>query len=895
MEASGLHSNTSDEENYGMAAVHAEKNSLHTSATSVTRNDIQESELRDNDLSVEPEILSALGKYIDTLHEKDSRQTGDNERKNPQPRMTDDPSDASSLDQAEVSPEMLSLVRRFIDRLPQEESALPDSAHVEIDPETKAAVEEHMAKMASQAPRNTIKRDENPNTPLSRVEQTIRNFEGRIETSPIPKINEPQTAITPPQSATVEDDVENVVTAVSNVDTKAVLQSASTILPPVTHTHIKKLVIERAETTKTMESDSVSRYQDEAGRHSGTSGEEHTFSTGETPPKSEKGTKSLHLTSSNDSDSRVRRLIDAVGGWAGDGSFLDHPLLRDVSLDSDALDVLEALVADAGSFSVEEQSLLDEATVPEALGQDIKSLLDAIHNRKAGEPIKVPSSLIRLKKDPPTGDNDAAEVVTTQSSPAVSESSRDKKLSNKLTQPVDPDQRKELVRAFSSELLSKRRFVEKSEEKKDEESDDVQSAPRGTQHGNGEDTPWWEATAKLAVASVEDAPWLQATARLAVASIDALSGAENSDSASETTLEETIDAATYFTQPQNAAAASLQPQGGVNDDIAAFWKSQHAVRERRMHFNNGLKVKPQVAELPHVNIASFSYNSQITRDSENTRQSEQTEHTGHSGSFSKTSSHSFDTMDENWLLKRSMADYTPWGKPQWLGSKKTTVLDVDDPDPINGVEASRLLYDLSYRWRERRDAFFSSGWSRPYEKRCSRHKGYQGVDKYSLRTSSSFLREKPHRLDKQPWERREVKQFFLHEQSVSRRNWFGRFKRYSSIQVDLPVCRPRSMEMPVRAPEWTEDWYRTPYLQSLGTNLSGSADGEATDYYRKYVQSHDDFEYDEDWEDTPECGTLKNVIVKPGERISRVTPELTSSLRRSRWRKKYFPKGTFPY
>ena len=103
------------------------------------------------------------------------------------------------------------------------------------------------------------------------------------------------------------------------------------------------------------------------------------------------------------------------------------------------------------------------------------------------------------------------------------------------------------------------------------------------------------------------------------------------------------------------------------------------------------------------------------------------------------------------------------------------------------------------------------------------------------------------------------------------------------------------MEMPVKAPEWTEDWYRTPLLHSLGTNLSESADGEAAEYYRKYVQSEDESEEEEDWEDTPECGTLKNVKLKPGERISRVTPELTSSLRRSRWRKKFFPKGTFPY
>jgi hypothetical protein len=49
------------------------------------------------------------------------------------------------------------------------------------------------------------------------------------------------------------------------------------------------------------------------------------------------------------------------------------------------------------------------------------------------------------------------------------------------------------------------------------------------------------------------------------------------------------------------------------------------------------------------------------------------------------------------------------------------------------------------------------------------------------------------------------------------------------------------------------------------------------------------------WEEIPECGKLKNVILKPGDHISRVKPDSTSCLRRSRWQKKNFPQGTFPY
>ena len=42
-----------------------------------------------------------------------------------------------------------------------------------------------------------------------------------------------------------------------------------------------------------------------------------------------------------------------------------------------------------------------------------------------------------------------------------------------------------------------------------------------------------------------------------------------------------------------------------------------------------------------------------------------------------------------------------------------------------------------------------------------------------------------------------------------------------------------------------------------------------------------------------EIGALSTVRLKVGERISRIHPDFTTSLRRSRWRKKYL-KGAFP-
>jgi hypothetical protein len=375
-----------------------------------------------------------------------------------------------------------------------------------------------------------------------------------------------------------------------------------------------------------------------------------------------------------------------------------------------------------------------------------------------------------------------------------------------------------------------------------------------------------------------ETPWWEATAQLVVASMAMIDGGDESDTEIEATSEDAGECTDTSKEGHGSSFTEGKEQNSVEDDIDEFWKSQHELRERRMHFRGNQKVQ-KIAEPPQFNEVSYSIQSATTG----------------SGSFSKNTAPSFDTLEERWLVKRSMASHGfSWNRQSWLASKKETTIDVEEPESINGVEASRAVYDISMRWKEQRDAIFSSGWILPYETRTAKHSGFMGVDLYSLAASNNTTEEGPHRLDMVPWEKREVKQRFLHEQSIIQRNWFGRLKRYSSVTVVMPVCRPHSMEMPVKAPEWTEDWYRSPLLNPLGTNLSESMDGEANEYYKKYVQS-DDFDEEDSWEDIPECGTLKNVRLKPGERISRVTPDLTSSLRRSRWRKKFFPKGSFPY
>ena len=144
------------------------------------------------------------------------------------------------------------------------------------------------------------------------------------------------------------------------------------------------------------------------------------------------------------------------------------------------------------------------------------------------------------------------------------------------------------------------------------------------------------------------------------------------------------------------------------------------------------------------------------------------------------------------------------------------------------------------------------------------------------------------------------------------------------------------MEMPMEnkphPEEWTEEWYKTwerpntnnhssSYSSSSGSRsvtdhgaTDDSETGTVHDETSSYVEesSHSGSSYssagnqtasegdfsdndDETLEDTPQCGTLINVKPKIGERVSRIHPDYTSQLRRSRWRKKYFPRGTFPY
>ena len=207
------------------------------------------------------------------------------------------------------------------------------------------------------------------------------------------------------------------------------------------------------------------------------------------------------------------------------------------------------------------------------------------------------------------------------------------------------------------------------------------------------------------------------------------------------------------------------------------------------------------------------------------------------------------------------------------------------PKPINAVSSTRQHISRPCRTSNTNGADVTVAvpslaknhwWRLPYDQRTESHDGFLTVDVNSLYSTSRILSDR-HELDNVPWESRGVKQRFL--QSMTDRNWFGALRKQQGNEVHVqPVCRPQSMEMPMSmsSDHWMEeeDSPRKKAIAALGPE------------YAPYVGEGFDDD-DASWEETPECGRIINVVLQPGERLTRVTPDCTSSLRRSRWRKKY--------
>jgi hypothetical protein len=313
--------------------------------------------------------------------------------------------------------------------------------------------------------------------------------------------------------------------------------------------------------------------------------------------------------------------------------------------------------------------------------------------------------------------------------------------------------------------------------------------------------------------------------------------------------------------------ASYHSEATFDKHIVKFWKEQQTARKKRFGYPS--KTVRSIAE-------SYSHDDNDTL------------------SF-VTASHasSFDMMEDAWIIRRSMAMYGNKQNMGWTESRKFMIADVHPPKAIDAVHATaKFFHRGSFLKRSKIDTL-TSVWKEIYADRTMAHPGYLDVHINSLYASTSCRSERDPR-DSLPWESRPVKQRFLHEQSVSFcKNWFGILVPLQKNHiVPQPICRPDSFPMPV-AGEWTQEWYTKKILAPIHSNLSGSIDPAAFELgdYLPDEESLNDSLFDK----APQCGRIRNMKLKVGEKITLVTPDLTSSLRRSRWRKKHFPRGTFPF
>ena len=271
---------------------------------------------------------------------------------------------------------------------------------------------------------------------------------------------------------------------------------------------------------------------------------------------------------------------------------------------------------------------------------------------------------------------------------------------------------------------------------------------------------------------------------------------------------------------------------------------------------------------------------------------------------------SFDCADEDdiWRRKNAMArygkDWAPEKAASWLSSPRKEI-KVPKPEPIDGTIVSKCLRQLA---RGTRKLPFVRPWQVSYQERTAEHSGYSEVDVYSMYDAAVADHGELDEIDVAPWEHRDVQQNFLDVPSISlNRNWFGAlvFTR-GNDKNKAPVCKPKSMEMPMdNVPDFTEDWYTNNKRINLVSRSESTYSSSDEEDDNSQISNRDaesmasgsgSLDSEEDsWEELPECGLIINVRQKIGERVSRIHPDHTSSLRRSRWRKKYFPRGTFPY
>lgn len=329
----------------------------------------------------------------------------------------------------------------------------------------------------------------------------------------------------------------------------------------------------------------------------------------------------------------------------------------------------------------------------------------------------------------------------------------------------------------------------------------------------------------------------------------------------------------------------------VDEDISLYWKRRG---ERQMKMISTRQERRKLPVLP-----SYSAEGRFETESKSLL-SASVETRTTLGSNSR----SIDTDDDNWRRNRGAAMTSHRQK-----TKSGSAFKSPAPNKINAVRASSSLLEDGVKMRSSGNSQFPQAWKMSYVERTKNHHGYFDIDVHSLYSSCPAFK-RGHPLDSKPWEFRIVKQRFLHEQSLSFcRNWLGCITEVNGNEkLVQKICQVKCMEMPMKAEEWKKDWYKKRWAGPVPSNLSGSLvlespSGQENEFpapvpYSNPFLQVDRADSDDDdlsWEETPECGKFKHVILKPGDRISRVSPDLTSYLRRSRWRKKHFPRGTCPY
>lgn len=233
-------------------------------------------------------------------------------------------------------------------------------------------------------------------------------------------------------------------------------------------------------------------------------------------------------------------------------------------------------------------------------------------------------------------------------------------------------------------------------------------------------------------------------------------------------------------------------------------------------------------------------------------------------------------------------------------------------NPINGVTAVAALSQKRRLRGPRRTHLTQST-----QERTKEHRGFLDIDFYSLYEATTCHAE-DEEIDKAPWEYRGVRQRFLSDKSVESRNWFGSFEsKRGNDRISNSVSCPKSLQIAVtKIPEsgdWDEDWYTTwksrrenpnnlvtfteADIPSLSMNSTGTSSTSTTmTGSRSYDSSEKESANTEPFQKKTVLIEIGNIVSVRfgGERVSKVHPDYTSSLRRSRWRKKYM-RGEFAF